>query len=300
MKVLVYEYRWCDDDPMKSKFQASAGGRYGEKIIGIGDDISVEVCSDVRCGGSMRDNEWKPCSVGSMGRKKCETCRAREGQFVFTSFDGFNTDNLTQDDLARIDGPHLVYLAMFERDLVKVGVCKKDRKVLRQVEQGSHATLFFAETDNGILARQIETTMRKSGIADKIQANKKKNALTPELTADECESILRENFDHYVVALDHFPNLKKFVLETPEFCMWEDFYGLDYLRQNEKPFHSIKLDVGEMLSGRIVTRKGAFFVVETPEELVSVNAKDLVGRDVEYEFQPSGLKLNQAVQNSLF
>ena len=300
MKVLVYEYRWCDDDPMKSKFQASSGSRFGEKILSIGDQLSLEICSEVRCGGSMRDGEWKMCPDQVRGRKKCEACRAREGQFVFTSFDGFNTDNLTKEDLDRIDGEHFVYLALFERDLVKVGVCKKERKVLRQIEQGSHATLFVAQTDNGILARQIETTIRNAGLADKIQSGQKKDSLVPELSSEDCESILREKFKQYSPALDHIAQLKAFVLESAEFCMWEDFYHLEEIGQSEKPFHSVKLDMGEWVSGKIISRKGPFIVLETPEELVSVCIKDLLGREIEFDLKPAGLQLNQAVQNSLF
>ena len=299
MKVLVYEYRWCDD-PTQTKFQASNGARFGEKFLNFGDRISIEVCSGVQCGGSMRDGEWKNCADRLQGRKKCESCRAREGQFVFTSFDGFNTDNLTAEDLDKIGGSHLVYLALFDRELVKVGVCKKERKILRQVEQGSHATLFIADTDNGILARQLETTMRDAGIADKIQAGKKKDSLVPELSREDCENILQEKFKQYIPALEGFPQLQKFVLETPEFCMWEDLYHLQTVEERSKPFHNVKLEEGEWISGTIVARKGPFVVIETPEELVSILTKDLCGREIEFDLKSPGLGLTQAVQNSLF
>ena len=168
MQVLLYDFRWNSDTQVE--FQASSGERFGRKQLALGDELSVQVCDTTKCAGSMRDNTWQPCPQNVVGRKKCETCRNREGNFIFTSFDGFNTDMFTPDDLARLQGEHLVYLALFDTGVTKVGVCKKERHTLRQVEQGSHHTLYIAETPDGVLARQIETCFRQTGIADKVQA----------------------------------------------------------------------------------------------------------------------------------
>jgi len=306
MKVLLYEYRWCDENPeintsIQTKFQASSGSRYGEKKISVGEPISIEICSEVRCAGSRRDNEWRPCPNNVMGRKKCESCRAREGQFVFTSFDGFNTENLTADDLARIDGSHFVYLALFEKSLVKVGVSKAERQELRQIEQGSHATLFIAQTPNGILARQIETTIRKSGLADKIQSGQKKNFLLPEISLSESEVVLREVLEKHILALDSFPDLKPHLLEAPLFQGWDAFYQIEGVRdRSDKSLINLKLALSESVSGTLVARKGSFVVIETPEEFISINAKDLVGKEIEFDHKSPGIVLNQAIQNSLF
>jgi hypothetical protein len=46
--------------------------------------------------------------------------------------------------------------------------------------------------------------------------------------------------------------------------------------------------------------KGPFLVIETPEELVSICAKDIVGREIEFEEKPAGLILQSAFQSALF
>ncbi len=298
MQVLVYDFRWESTDIFE--FQASKSGRFGTKPLQVGSDISLAVKSEVRCAGSRRDGDFQPCPNNVVGRKKCETCRAREGSFVITSFDGFNSSIFTPEDLARLDGDHVVYLALFNKDLIKVGVSKLERKALRQVEQGSHFTLYIAQTTDGILARQIETLFRQHGLADKIPASSKKDFLCPEITLDTGESLLREIFEANKKCLNHQPHLADFLLHNPEFSAWDSVYRTSYIDESPKSFHTVSLKDDEWVSGRIVACKGPFLVIETPDELVSLCAKDLLGREVEFDPLPPGLGLNSAFQSALF
>ncbi len=298
MQVLLYDFRWNSDTQVE--FQASSGERFGRKQLSIGDALSVQVQGTTQCGGSMRDNVWQPCPQNVTGRKKCETCRNREGNFIFTSFDGFNTDMFTPDDLARLQGEHLVYLALFETGVTKVGVSKKERNVLRQVEQGSHHTLYIAETPDGIIARQIETCFRQSGLADKIQANAKKNFICPEISAAQGESELRNLFTNHKPALENHPELQKHLLAKPSFKDWAQTFGLDQVAHSSKPLHLVKLEEGEAASGVIKALKGPFIMLETDDEIVALCAKDLQGLPLDFTPKPAGLSLNAALQNALF
>lgn len=142
MKVHLYDVRWIDAETLE--FQASFEKRqFAKKQVKIGDWLSMEIMSDVSCAGFMKDGVWSPCSEGKVGRKKCEICRAKEGNFVFTAFDGFSTENYSPADLEKLQGDHVVYLALFDKDLIKVGVSRKERKLLRQWEQGSHFSLLW-------------------------------------------------------------------------------------------------------------------------------------------------------------
>lgn len=248
----------------------------------------------------MRDEVWKPCPERVVGKRKCETCRNREGSFVYTSFDGFNTENLREEDLEKIAGEHWVYLALFQREAIKIGVCKKDRKELRQLEQGSHATLFIAHTQSGVQARQIETIIRNGGLADKISPNQKKEFVLPHLTNDECAMILKDTYHKYKTALEDFSQLAHYLLPEGEFHTWGTHYQLHNLESDDKPYHYVKLGNDEMASGKILTIKGPFIVIDTEEELVCICTKDLLGRQIEFEPQPAGLRLNSAFQSALF
>jgi len=298
MHVLLYDFRWNSAEEVE--FQASNGARFGRKQLRLGDALTVEVCHTVKCAGSTGDGEWQPCPQNVVGKKKCETCRNRDGNFIYTSFDGFNTDMFTPDDLARLQCPHLVYLALFNKGVTKVGVCKKDRNVLRQVEQGSHQTLYIAETPDGVLARQIETCYRQSGMADKVQASTKKNYVCPDITKAEGEAELKQILAEHQDALKNHPELQKYLLSTPDFKDWSDTFGLPSITRSAKPLHEVKLERDESVSGTIVALKGPFIMLETDDEIVSLCAKDLQGLTLDFTPKSTGLKLNVALQNALF
>ncbi len=298
MQVHVYDFRWIDEKNFE--FQASLNGQFAKKPLKIGQPISLQIEADIRCAGSVRDGIYKPCPDNIVGKKKCDSCRGREGGFIFTSFDGFNTEHYTPEDLAQIQGPHVVYLAIFDTHLIKVGVSKIERKTLRQIEQGSQATLYIAQTPDGISARQIETLFRKSGLADKVKASTKKDFIDPTITDGEAEKKLRATFDTHRYCLDEYENLNSFVLYHPEFRAWREIYNLPAIRANSKPFHSIKLSKDEAVSGEIIAARGAFLVLELPDEVVSICTKDLCGYTIEFDPIPPQLKLNNAIQSALF
>ncbi len=298
MKVFLYDFRWTNEQDCE--LQGSVDGRFGRKALSIGEDISLEVCSTPRCAGFTENGVWKPCPKHSMGKAKCEYCRAIEGNFIFTAFDGFNQAQLQPGDLEKISGEHVVYLALFDTDVIKIGVSNLVRKSLRQIEQGSHQTLYIAQTPDGVVARQIETLIRRSGLADKVMGRQKKSLLLPEISEEEGEKTLRSLFADHISALGSAPHLKKFLLETPEFRNWVDLYGTGRLGDIARPLHPIGLGENEWVSGKIMAIKGSFVIIDTQEELVSLNLKSLAGRDCDLLPKSPGLQLNTALQNSLF
>lgn len=298
MQVHLYDFRWKDETQFE--FQAALGNQFAKKPLKIGDDLSIQLQSDRACSGSVRDGIFQVCPHQMPGKKKCDACRSREGGFIFTSFDGFNTENYTPEDLAQIQGPHVVYLALFDTHLVKVGVSKLERKTLRQVEQGSEATLYIAETTDGVMARQIETLLRKSGLIDKVNASAKKDFICPDLTIEKAEETLRGIFEKHKTCLVEYEALNSYVHETPEFNHWGELYQLQNIRNSTKSFHTVKLQSGESVSGKIIAARGAFLILELPDELVSICTKDLGGYRIEFESIPPGLQLNQAFQSALF
>lgn len=300
MKFLLYDFRWVD--PETVEFQASLYNKFGRKKVQIGDNISLELVRDVRCAGSFFDAQWHPCPEQNTGKSKCELCRARERKesFVYTIFDGYNTENITPEDLQRIAGPHWVYLALFDVDLIKVGVSRADRKMLRQVEQGAYATLYISKTPDGTSARQIETTLRKSGIQDKVLGSQKIHTYDPGLSIDEADMALRSQLENAQKAVQKQKGLVKFLLEEPEFVLWEDVYHLKALRSSSKKIHPVKLQKGEWVSGTVLAKKGSFLFLETPDEIISLNAKDLQGYEIEFDLKEPGVGLQTALQGALF
>jgi hypothetical protein len=299
MKVLLYDFRWADES--SCEFQASADNRFGRKKIKIGDKISIEVKSrEKKCAGSIENGIWKACPKNSVGKSKCDYCRAIEGNFVYTAFDGFDQSELGAGDLDKISDTHVIYLAFFAENLIKVGVSKNSRKNLRQIEQGSLATLFVAETPDGIAARQIETILRQSGLADKIQIAQKKKVFLSDLSAEEIAKFMNKKFEQHLPALDAHEHLREFILKTPEFVSWEKTYNFAKIRHGSKPFHHIDLNEEEWVSGTIISIRGPFITIETEDEKIAICAKKLCGLEIDFESKEIGLKTNAVMQGSLF
>ncbi len=300
MKVHMYDFRWIDRDTVE--FQADVNGRFGKKPLRIGDTLAVEVCSDISCAGSCSEGIWKPCPEKTTGKAKCDLCKARERKdsFVFTVFDGFDEQHLSPSDLDKISGPHVVYLALFDTNIIKVGVAKKTRKVLRQIEQGAHFTAFIAETPDGIKARQIETLIRNNGLQDKVKVSRKKDLLMPEISDSEGKALLEEIFVQHKSIFSEYPVLKDFLLEKSEFVDWDSVYHLCEVMQSPKSLHSVELSQGESVSGIIRAIKGPFLILEIPDEFIVLCAKDLTGMEIDFSEKPPGLNLSTAFQGALF
>lgn len=300
MKIQVFDYRWREpaEKDFYIEFEGTNGQKFGRKKLWVGHNLSVELEGKANCAGHINpeSGEWKKCPKESTGKFKCEYCRSVEGGFVFTAFDGFDSSMLNAADLAKIDGEHWVYLAFFGENMIKIGVSKANRKLLRQVEQGSAATLYIAKTPDGILARQIETLIRKTGLIDKIKTSQKKDFLFPDLS--NAEDILRATLKKHVHGLDgDYEHLKEYILPDPEFFNWSETLGMKKISAN---IHPLKLKPGEWISGEIVALKGPFVVLNTGEEFISFAPKDLRGCLVDFELKGAGSHLQAALQNVLF
>jgi len=298
MDFQLFEFRWFD--PKKPELQAVKDGRFARRFVQLGERISIEVTGARRCAGYRRDGAYKGCALGHPeGKAKCDKCAASEGSFVYTVFDGFNTAGIDERDLAKMQTPHWVYIALFHPTIIKIGVSADHRKLLRQIEQGSAYTIYLAHTPDGTTARQIETLSRNTGLADKIPSKKKLDYLIPEFTKDEAETAMRGIINElYPTAYDEHPHLREFMTPSAEVTQWSEFYGFDGITQSQIQY--MKLQPGEWVSGRIVGMKGQLVVLDCDSDFVCVNMKDLKGYQINFANKPTGLRLNNAQQKSLF
>jgi len=293
-----YDFRWIDEK--SSEIQANNGQKFAKRVLKTGDDLSIEIIDEVRCAGSYRDGIWKPCPNQVTGRKKCEACRSREGNFIFTMFDGFDMSIFSPEDLKLLEGDHYVYLAFFDDGVIKIGVSKKDRKSLRQLEQGAHFSLFIAQTSDGIKARQIETLFRKDGIIDKLKSSEKAEFLYPDINPEEAKKQLLETFENHKNCLDSYEALRRFLIE-PEFCDWGPFFGKAEIKSSLKPLETISFNVpGDWISGKIMGIKGPFITLDVGDHLMAFCARDLSGYDADFSPKKTGFFRKNSIQNKLF
>lgn len=300
MEGRIFEFRWKDQ--FTPYFRVLSQGMVTEHFLPFGSHISISVTRGQTCVGYEKDGIWFPCASGGLeGTRKCEECKKMEGMPVAQYCDGFNTALFSGAELESLNFPHYVYFAQFDKGLIKVGVSSSSRGYLRQIEQGSHFALIIAEGMWGIPARQIETTLRRSGIIDKIQSSQKKDLVFPHITAEEGEKELRSLAEkHLPAVLAVQPQFEQFIKQPAEFMEFESYYRLKDAQDVQKPLHDPTIEVGEYVSGRVLSVKGPFLVIETDAEKILIDAKKLKGYAVDFSPKPIGLKKEEAFQGALF
>src|SRR6185295_16504258 len=177
MSAQIVQFSW--ENESTPIFTSRENGALSQQRLVFNESFSLEILDGPDCIGFHTREGWVACPYASKGMRKCENCKQKEGLMIEQFCDGYNLDLFSPEDVERLNTPHYLYLALFQRDLFKIGVSAMGRGLLRQIEQGTHYALILAEGMNGILARQIETLLRRSGIPDKIQLAQKKDFLFP-------------------------------------------------------------------------------------------------------------------------
>jgi len=300
MKVHLYDFRWNDETTVE--FQASAQEMFGKKTYKKDDKISLEILSEISCAGHKTNDTWKPCPEKAQRKSKCEVCKTIEQKdnFIFTMFDGFNENTITREEKEKLNEPHIIYLALFSEEMIKVGVSKKTRQILRQIEQGSYCTLYIGETPDGITARKIETIIKKKGYADKFLSSQKEDQIFLNIEDEQINQILTQEFQKIKEMFQEYKSLQKFLKETPEFKTWKDIYNTEEIKKNPHPVQFVSLETGDILSGKIKGIKGSIIIIETPNEQIAINAKQLCGRQINFEEKPESFQPKTAFQKALF
>lgn len=308
----IFDFRW-DQDSQKPYFEIIKQNALEKKFLDFNTEISISITrATPHCTGVLVNKEYQPCAHKNFGQKKCEFCKKAEDYFPCQLCNGFNCDRLCSGFKNCICGTeHMLYLALFDKNLVKVGVSGTKRGKTRQFEQGSHFTRLFAKGMSGKMARRMESSIAKLGFPDKVPAAKKKNILFPEISIEEGQKILEEKFElakDQIISL--MPEMKKYIIEKSEISeyteiFWDmrDFYkniSEEVQKKFPLPVHILSLEEGESVSGDLVMVKGPFLVIHTGTELAVLLSKDLVGRDISFEKCEKGITKNGGFQGGFF
>lgn len=115
-----------------------------------GVELTIKIIDSKYCIGPGEVCPYNRSIQNGKNESKCFSCRQGE----FTQIMPIKTLKDYQiEDLK--NQPHFNYINIFGNELLKAGVASKKDKTKRVLEQGSIATLYFAQSD-GFRARQIE------------------------------------------------------------------------------------------------------------------------------------------------
>lgn len=293
---LIFDMRWNDQNKLPF-FQIIENKIKNDFFLQINQPFFLSISSEpLQCVGHIKNGEYISCPNNAQGTKKCEICKKAEEYFPCQFCNGFNCVRFSPEKIENCDAEHMVYLALFSEDIIKVGVSRMSREKARQFEQGSHMTRIFARGISGVQARRIETNLTKAGFPDKIPASQKRNILFPDITAEKAEILLDERYEYakeYIISM--MPEMKKYLVENEVWDMRSFYAGseehFEKLEQNQKPVHFLELTNGDSIGGILRMVKGSYAVVETPTELAIILCKTLIGITISFDPCNDGISL---------
>lgn len=120
--------------------------------------------------------------------EQCPACQKRTG--FNPAF--YNTTNISSQQEVRNLEPHILYLAHFGTNIIKVGISHAARGNSRLLEQGARSALVLDTFPTAHIARQYEAKIASlQGIAETVLLSKKVAALsTPYNSADASATLL--------------------------------------------------------------------------------------------------------------
>lgn len=206
---------------------------------------------------------------------QCQTCMGKDvlSRCTYCKGDCTNAKALSYCDST----PHLVYLAAFTRDFVKVGTTAETRAKRRLLEQGANYARIVARTPTQGLAKRIEAYIKDTfSVPDRRNKRITREALDLHLRADDLASTLDGKIDEIHKEKGEF---SRFFVEEPQeldfysgYCSFLRRKGVDRINVLE-----LQKDRDFAVQGKILFSKGDFLIIDSRDGFVAFNFASKMG-----------------------
>lgn len=195
---------------------------------------------------------------------ECQACQRRTG--FNPAF--YHASSISKQQEVRNAKPHMLYLALFGYNTLKVGISYEGRGLSRLQEQGAWSALVLDIFPNADIARQYEAKIAALGyVHEHLQARKKFVLFTNTYEEGQGRKALNE-------ALLRIQNDIGISFDKATF---HDFFN-DYFIKDAPNMTSI-LDITKQsrLSGEFIGLFGPYLIAQHEDRLLGVNVKQFIG-----------------------
>lgn len=247
-------------------------------------DIATRYCTGWH---DLATSEQHRCPDSATVMPPHTSCRACEQRTGFNpAF--YHASTVSPQQEQRNQEPHLLYLAYFAPDVVKVRISYHKRGIRRLLEQGARAAVQLETFPSALIARQYEARIASlTGIRETVQAAYKQRLLKQPFDPAAAEAMLtatKERIEHELGVT--FPEARYHNLET-----YYTTAPIAYADITDAPEGCI--------SGDILAMYGPLVVFQNGDRLLVSNVKSYVGCRVERK--PGAIALDTPPQQvSLF
>ncbi len=238
------------------------------QTIALQFDTSQRFCIG---GYDMVAGENYACPHSATVDGKYEQCR------VCMKATGFNpafyhATTISEQQLARNAEPHLVYLAYFAPNVLKVGISHAKRGIARLLEQGARAAVVLLECSSADIARSYEEKMTGMyGIRDTVQLTKKTELAKVPFRAEQAQQILGRIVSDLQVDL-------RVTFDSEDVMLLDQYYFKTLPAPDLS--QAIDLRAHDAVAGEPIGMLGSVLYCRYDEQIVSLPLKKYVGYTV--------------------
>lgn len=195
---------------------------------------------------------------------ECQGCQRRTG--FNPAF--YHASSVSKQQEERNAKPHILYLALFGTDTLKVGISYEGRGLSRLREQGAWSALILDTFPNADIARQYEAKIATLGYVHEHLQSKKKFALFKEPYEP---AVARRTLN------DALARIQRDTGVSFEKATYYDFFEQYFISEQGSISDIIDISDKKMISGDFVGLFGPYIVARYEDQLVACNLKSFIG-----------------------
>lgn len=220
--------------------------------------------------------------------EQCKDCMIKTG--FNPSF--YNADSISNNQAEYNTHPHILYLAYFSPDDVKVGISHSGRNLSRLLEQGARLAYILETFPSANIARQYEARIsRLDGMVENVKLGRKVELLRQNFDETVAEKILSDKKAWIEEQIrTKFDNAQ--LVKTNAYFFAPDF---DQSRLRE----TISLEDQGTLHGKFVGALGQILICDYQGDLIALPLKKMVGYYYDEDCEDTEIEL-PSTQFSLF
>lgn len=181
--------------------------------------------------------------------------------------------------------PHLVYLAYFPGEKLKVGTASIQRKESRLLEQGALHAMYIARTPSGKIARQIEKELMSNGVLGMVSTAYKMKNLTYTEDTSQIKALLFNKYENIKNMVSQ--NNAKYLI-SPEFKSFPNILTIlskaivqgDGNEQNQSKIVIDKNPV--VINGDFIFAVGKILAIKEEDRIVLIDTKKIEGLNFDF------------------
>lgn len=220
--------------------------------------------------------------------EQCKDCMIKTG--FNPSF--YNVDAISTNQAEYNTHPHILYLAYFSPQDIKVGISHAGRNLSRLLEQGARLAYVLETFPSANVARHYEAKASKlDGLVDNVKLSRKIELLNQSFNLAEAKTLLDKKKSYLEDSLQiKFDNAQ--LVETNNFYFAANF---DQSRLREL----INLEEQSKINGQLVGVLGQIILCDRAGDLLALPLKKLIGYYFDNESRDNSIDLPNT-QFSLF